>query len=325
MAQEDTAGRRSPKSDDDAKAILNEVGEQILAALESVALSVQSALAQGPSGVLGSALVRSSNMMVGDAKPERAIHAKNAEERAALRKLLDEPIVARVDVDWSPEGQSLVQTIYYPRRWTGGVGVPGAYFVSSYAALGQLAEYDAGETATIDVNGRTRIGRILKHVLLAPKRKEGQWDALVGDFGVVPWGDLLRLFGYKSLRAAVAAIVRDLKGPVPVEDIVGQLMREATDAAFQRLRIRRKVVDRIALRDRPILDKFQGRSSDCPSTAKSFSLGRRVRGRRRRSSRDWRRSERRKPSPIMRRSLSPQQGIPSPGPTVGACTRRQSY
>jgi hypothetical protein len=95
-------------------------------------------------------------------------------------------------------------------------------------------------------------------VLLAPKRKEGQWDALVGDFGIVPWGDVLRLFDREYLRDAIAAIVRDLRGPVSVEDVVGQLMREAAESASERLRIRRKVVDRIALRDRPILDKFQG-------------------------------------------------------------------
>lgn len=47
----------------------------------------------------------SSNMMVGDTNPEKTIHAKNSEERAALRRLLDEPLVARVDVDWSPEGR----------------------------------------------------------------------------------------------------------------------------------------------------------------------------------------------------------------------------
>jgi hypothetical protein len=258
MALEDTAGRRPSKADDDPKPILNEVGEKILAALESIARSAQSALAEGPSGVSRDSLIRPSNMMVGDANPEKTIHTKNAEERAVLRKLLDEPLVARVGVDWGKEGHSSVQTIYFPRRWTGGLGVADAQFVSSYAALGQLAEYEAGETANIDVNGQARTGRILKRVLLAPKRKEGQWDALVGDFGIVPWGDVLRLLGRESLRDAIAAIVRDLKGPVSVEDVVGQLMRQAADAASQRLRIRRKVVDRIALRDRPILDKFQG-------------------------------------------------------------------
>ena len=215
MAPKDTKGRRPSKSDDDPKPILNEVGEQILAAVESVARSAQSALAEGPSGVSRDSLIRPSNMMVGDANPEKTIHAKNAEERAALRRLLDEPLVARVDVDWSKEGGS-VQTIYFPRRWTGGISVPGVQFVSSYAALGQLAEYEAGETATIDVNGQTRTARILKQVLLVPNRKDGQWDALVSDFGIVPWGDVLRLLGSESLRDAIATFVRDLKGPVPL-------------------------------------------------------------------------------------------------------------
>ena len=258
MALEDTAGRRPSKSDDDPKPILSEVGKQILAALEDVAGSAQSALTVGPAGVSRDSLIRPSNMMVGDANPEKAIHEKNAEVRAALRKLLDEPLVARVDVDWSPEGRSLAQTIYFPRRSTGGLGVQGAQFVSSYAALGQLAEHDAGEIAKIDVNGRTRTGRILRRALLSPKRTDGKWDALVSDFGMVPWGDVLRLLGYESLRDAIATIVRDLKGPVSIEDIVGQLTREAADAMSLRLRIRRKVVDRIALRDRPILNKYQG-------------------------------------------------------------------
>src|SRR5262249_7960377 len=146
---------------------------QILAALENIFRSAQRALEEGPSGISRESLVRPSNMMVGDANPERTIHAKHVEQRAALRRLLDEPLVARVDVDWSPEGRSLVQTIYFPRRWTAGLRVTGAQFVSSFAGLGQLAEYEAGETATIDVNGGTRTGRILKRALLAPNRKEG--------------------------------------------------------------------------------------------------------------------------------------------------------
>jgi hypothetical protein len=258
-------------------------------------------------------------MMVGDANPEKAIHAKNAEERAVLRKLLDEPLVARVDVDWGKEGHSSVQTIYFPRRWTGGLGVPDAQFVSSYAALGQLAEYEAGETANIDVNGQARTGRILKRVLLAPKRKEGQWDALVGDFGIVPWGDVLRLLGHESLRDAIAAIVRDLTGPVSVEDVVGQLMRQAADAASQRLRIRRKVVDRIALRDRPILDKFQGQVFRLPLDRQVILFG--PPGSGKTTTLIKRLAQKRTPEALTEDEsrLVTARGIPSPDPTAGAC------
>lgn len=242
----------------DPKQSLGEVGEQIFAALEGVVEAAQNALAEGPQGVSRDSLVRPSNLMVGDAKPEKTIHAKNSEQRAALRRLLDEPLVARVDVDWSLEGGPSVQTIYFPRRATGGLSVPGVQFTSSLAALGQLAEYEAGETAQIDVNGRMRTGRILKQVLFAPKRKEHHWDAFVSNFGMVPWGDLLRVLGHESLRHALAALARDAKVSISVEDVVGRLIREASEAASEHLRIRRKVVERIALRDRPILDKFQG-------------------------------------------------------------------
>jgi hypothetical protein len=167
----------------------------------------------------------------------------------------------------------LIQTIYFPRRFTAGLGIPSAQFVSALAPLGHLAEFEAGETATITVNGRTRTGQIVQRVLLTPMRKEGHWDALVGDFEVVPWCDVLRALGHQYLRAAITKILRDLKGPVPIEDVVGHLMREAAEAASEQLRIRRKVVDRIALRDRPTLNKFQGEIFRLPLDRQVMLLG----------------------------------------------------
>ena len=73
----------------------------------------------------------------------------------------------------------------------------------------------------------------------------------------MPWGDVLRLFDREYLRDAIAAIIRDLRGPVSVEDVVGQLMREAAGSASERLRSKAQVVDRIAARQTN-LDKFQG-------------------------------------------------------------------
>lgn len=244
---------------DDKQKTLNDVGEQILTALGEVARSAEDALARGPSGLSPSSLVNASNLMVGDAKPEKFIQARNAEERAILRKLMDEPFLARVDVDWRPEGRSVVETFYFPRLGTGGIGIKGARFVSALADLGELAECETGDTVSIDVPGGTRSGRILKRVEFTPTTSEGVWDALVEDFGILPWGDVLRLLRHRSLRHAIAAFRRDRLGPAAVEDIVGQLMQEAATAAAERLRIRRKVIDRIALRDQPILDRFQGR------------------------------------------------------------------
>jgi hypothetical protein len=54
--------------------------------------------------------------------------------------------------------------------------------------------------------------RILKHVELTPTTSEGLWDALVGAFGIVPWGNVLRALRHESLRQAIAAFGRDRVG-----------------------------------------------------------------------------------------------------------------
>jgi hypothetical protein len=124
--------------------------------------------------------------------------------------------------------------------------------------MGHLADHEAGETAFIVSGGSERAGKILTRVVLEPAQQGGLWDALVGKFKAMPWGDLLEVLRHASLRDALEEIRRELEGPLAVEDIVGQLLQEAADAQLERQRIRRRVVDRIALRDQLILDKFQG-------------------------------------------------------------------
>jgi UvrD-like helicase C-terminal domain len=198
--------------------------------------------------------------MVGESKPERFQRTRNNEEREHLRRLLLEPFVARVEVDWQTGGARSVETFYFPRRSAGGLldVIRGARFVTSGAALGRLAEYEAGDTACIEVGGREREGRILKRTVLTPTQQDGLWDALVRNFEATPWGDVLDLLRHESLREVLDDIKRGQAAPVAVEDIVGKLAQEAANVEFERRRIRRKVVDRIALRDQPILDRFQG-------------------------------------------------------------------
>jgi hypothetical protein len=126
--------------------------------------------------------------------------------------------------------------------------------VTSGAALGRLAEHEAGDSAVV----RGREGSIVKRTVFSPTQQDGVWDALVRKFEAMPWGDLLEMLRQESLRQALEGVKRGRAGPIAEEDILGRLMQEAADAAFERHRIRRKVVDRIALRDQPILDKFQG-------------------------------------------------------------------
>lgn len=238
-------------ADEQLDAILNGVGEEILSALAKVALAAQAGLSS--SNILSrSALANPSNTMVGEARAERNINAINSSVRENLRRLLREPFVARVDVKWRPADDGC-ETYYFSRPSAAGLAhaLSDANLVTSGAPLGRLAEHEAGETVVI--NGRKAY--IIKRSVFAPFSRDGAWDATVRRFESMPWGDVLEALKHESLRQVLDAI---RQGRVSEEDILGQLLQEAMAVDVERNRIRRKVVDRIALRDQPILDKFQG-------------------------------------------------------------------
>jgi UvrD-like helicase C-terminal domain len=238
---------------EDQERILNEVGEEILVALTAVAQAAQRSLSEAYDRVSTNSLANPSNLMVGRGNAERYIDAVNSAARENLLRLLHEPFVARVEVDWGGDG---VQTYYFSRPSAAGLmgAINNGQLVTSGAALGRLAEHEAGDSAVV----RGREGSIVKRTVFNPTQQDGVWDALVRKFEAMPWGDLLEMLRQESLRRALEGIKRGRAGAIAEEDILGRLMQEAADAAFERHRIRRKVVDRIALRDQPILDKFQG-------------------------------------------------------------------
>lgn len=241
---------------EDQEQTLNDVGEEILAALSNVAQAAIRALSDARAGISTNALANPSNLMVSEGKAERNIVAINSAVRENLERLLREPFVARVEVDWVRGGEHSVQTYYFSRPSAAGLMgvIKDAQLVTSGAALGRLAEHEAGDSAF--VGGRE--GCIVKRSVFHPVQRDGLWDALVKKFEAMPWGDVLEMLRHESLQQALEEIKQGRAGPLADEDILGRLMKEAAHAAFERNRIRRKVVDRIALRDQPILDKFQG-------------------------------------------------------------------
>lgn len=245
-------------SDEDLDGILNEVGDEILVALGQVARAAQTEISSA-NVAFTSSLANPSNPMVSQGMAERRLGAISAAARDGLRWLVQEPCVARVEVEWE-NSQDGPETYYFARRSVAGLGhaLPSATLVTynsnSGPALGRIAEYEVGESVT--VNGRE--GHIVKRSFFHPTREGERWDALVRKFETMPWGDVLESIRYESLRLALEAIRRgDVEG-LDEEDILGQLQEQAAAAELERQRIRRRVVDRIALRDQPILDKFQG-------------------------------------------------------------------
>ncbi|WP_253575077.1 ATP-dependent helicase [Bradyrhizobium japonicum] len=239
--------------------VLVNLGDEILTAMATVSEAAGIALSKPNRGASVTALAVPSNRMVGEAKAERHMLASNAEARTALARLVEDPFVARVDVEW-PKGGPRQTTYYFARRSAAGLttAIEGAAFVASGAKLGALAEYEAGETVIIEINGVDHKARIVRRAIVTPQMREGLWDAVLANFEIRNWGEILELLRAESLRIGLDGLKRKLAGPTEIEDIVGRLLAEAAEADAERGRLRRKVVDRIALRDRPVLNKFQG-------------------------------------------------------------------
>lgn len=150
-------------------------------------------------------------------------------------------------------------TYYFARRSAAGLlrAIEGAAFVPQGGMLGALAEYELGEIATIELKGEERQARILDRVVLSPQVNEGVWDAILSNFEAQGWGEIVELLHAETLRVGTEALKRRISAPSEIEDIVG-LIAGGADSEAERGRLRRKVVERIALRDRPVLDRLQG-------------------------------------------------------------------
>src|SRR5271165_4660167 len=137
------------KSGEDQERILSEVGEEILVALAAVAQEAQRSLSEASERISINSLANPSNLMVGRGNAERNISAINSAARENLLRLMREPFVARVEVDWG-RGQSM-QTYYFSRPSAAGLmgAIKDAQLVTSGAALGRLAEHEAGDSATV--------------------------------------------------------------------------------------------------------------------------------------------------------------------------------
>src|SRR5215472_15259014 len=124
--------------EDDRDQTINDVGERIFAALAQVAAAAQRSLSDAPSGISTGAPANPANPMVGVDRAEREISAINSANRENLRRLLREPFVARVEVDWGGASGQSVGTYYFARPSAAGLAgaIKDGQLVTSGAALG---------------------------------------------------------------------------------------------------------------------------------------------------------------------------------------------
>ncbi|MBK5294880.1 MAG: hypothetical protein JJE04_24780 [Acidobacteriia bacterium] len=187
------------------------------------------------------------------------------ENRSALLALKREPAIARLEVKWLDTEE--VEYLYVCRASSASVR---AYeldgrLVSYRAPLGRLAEIPAGEEETIALPIGRREALVRCRLLIHPRLEDSGWDAVDNAFELFD-----HVIGVDSIRRLIEHARR---AAVPIVDYLAEILAE--DEAKQLFfdQRRRKTVDRMALRDQPILDQFQGSVFRLPLDRQVLLLG----------------------------------------------------
>src|ERR1017187_7621332 len=188
-----------------------------------------------------------------------------SENRQALRSLRREPAIARLEVEWLDTNE--VEHLYICRASSASVEPDGldGRVVSYRAALGRLAEVPAGSVGQIFLPRGRRKARVRCRLLLHPSLDGVDWDSLDNAFELldrtVGVDSILRLLAHERQPGAAAI------------DFLSQIFAdEETKQIFFDQR-RRKTVDRMELRDQPVLDQFQGSIFRLPLDRQVVLLG----------------------------------------------------
>jgi len=190
------------------------------------------------------------------------------EIRQALRRLKNEPAIARVKVRWLDTNE---ETCYYVCRASAGLQVGGidGRLISYRASLGRLAEIPAGEEEEIILPSHRRDAQVLERVQLRPAFADLRWDSYDNKYDSPDFRllieSILRLLDHeRRLLAAEAGLQLDYLAQVLAQGEARQIYLD------QR---RRRTVDKMELRDQPVLDQYQGSVFRMPLDKQVFLLG----------------------------------------------------
>ena len=260
------------------KNLLSEIGSQLLEALEEVARRARAKMTGGSSAPSAQALAAGTNTMVDGGTALLNLNSIRLRERVDLARLEGEPFVARVVVRWEGEEPAREETFYISRASVAGmseVALDGR--LAAYgSALGRLAEFDAGDSATIVIDRRKREATVRERVLLRPARREGKWDGLDDQFEF----DDFKV-SIESLRQFLEQIGLPTAPVADIPDQLGLLLQQGAEAKLVRQELRRGVIETWPSAIGRSSTATKVRSSAFRSTSGWFSWARRAPARQR--------------------------------------------
>ena len=226
------------------------IAKDTLTQFEEVSKTAQDALRVEP--VRGADSFASVNTFTSDPAIRR-LDQITRENRESYQTLSREPAIARVVVS-DAKGS---QRVYYICRAT---PIPEFTNLASYRApVGRLASLPVGSEFKLPNNNVLEvIGRAQLHPLLTDEAWDSRDTVVESDhFGPIT---------VESLRA----LLREVPA---TEDLLGQLLAQETQRANILEGVRRSVINKMALRDQPVLDQYQDEIFRLPLDMQLLILG----------------------------------------------------
>lgn len=172
------------------------------------------------------------------------------------RTLSREPSIARVAVE-SEDGTK--KTYYFCRK--GNLSGLDLALVSLLAPVGRLASLPVGEEYDLP-NGQSVT--VLENVRFSPKIANQEWDTHKAE---------IRGEGYAKTIESLRALLRQVGVDTIDENVLEALLSEESASENITDGIRRNVIEKMDLRDQPILDQYQDRIFRLPLDSQLMILG----------------------------------------------------
>lgn len=225
----------------EARQTISTVGKESLEIITEVATAAQHEL----DGNVGTnVFVNPGNPLTGN-KPAITLSKINSEKAERLKRLRKEPVIARIVVKTEDEELE----VYYISR-AAPIMLPNssAHFASYGAPLGRLASIPSGEEVTIQTPGKIKVFEVVEKTQLIP-RFDREWDSCDNVIDSYEYG-VHTVSSFRSFLAEELQIT-------DTEDVLSKILGEDESSASIIVGRRRRVVDRMQLRDQPILDQYQ--------------------------------------------------------------------
>jgi hypothetical protein len=226
------------------------IAQESLDSFAVISVKAQNALADA-SGRRETTQISNNSFTNGSA--DRNLQRKRADILDEYKNLSHEPSIARVVV----EDENGKEKIYYFCRKGNLSGLP-LLLASLLAPVGRLASLPVGEEYILP-NGQSV--SILENVRFSPKITNQEWDTHKAE---------IRGNGYTKTIESLRALLRQ-RGVD--ENVLEALLSEESASENITDGIRRSVIDKMDLRDQPILDQYQDRIFRLPLDSQLLILG----------------------------------------------------